>query len=42
MTFDVLKKAQALGDAQALRDAKRRLIRFHLGANPAADLQKLL
>ena len=31
MSFDVLKHAQALGDAQALKDANRRLIRFDLG-----------
>ena len=41
MTFDVLKQAQALGDAQALRDAGRRLIRFHLGAEVNAGLKKL-
>jgi glucose-6-phosphate isomerase len=31
MTFGVLKTAQALGDKQALLDAGRRVIRFHLG-----------
>lgn len=30
MSFGVLKRAQALGDAQALREANRRLIRFDL------------
>ena len=31
MTFGVLKTAQALGDAAALRQAGRRVIRFDLG-----------
>jgi glucose-6-phosphate isomerase len=31
MTFGVLKTAQALGDKQALLDAGRRVIHFHLG-----------
>jgi transaldolase/glucose-6-phosphate isomerase len=31
ITFGTLKMAQALGDGQALLDAKRRFIRFHLG-----------
>ena len=31
MTFGVLKMAQVLGDKQALQDAGRRVIRFHLG-----------
>ena len=33
MTFGLLKMAQALGDKQALRDAGRRVIRFHLGTD---------
>ncbi len=41
MTFGVLKLAQALGDRQALLDAKRRVIRFHLGKNVVGELQKL-
>lgn len=41
MGFDVLKHAQALGDAQALRDANRRLIRFDLGTDIISGLQKL-
>lgn len=41
MTFGVLIKAQALGDGQALRDTGRRVIRFHLGAEPAAALRAL-
>jgi hypothetical protein len=31
MSFGVLKLAQALGDAQALRNAGRQVIRLHLG-----------
>ncbi len=31
MSFGVLKSAQVLGDKQALLDAGRRVIRFHLG-----------
>lgn len=42
MTFGVLNRAQALGDAQALRDAGRRLICFHLGADVAGGLRRLL
>ncbi|MBL6965992.1 MAG: glucose-6-phosphate isomerase [Anaerolineales bacterium] len=35
MSFDTLKKSQALGDAQALRDAERRVIVFPVGSAPA-------
>ncbi len=42
MSFGVLKLAQALGDAQALRDAHRRIIRFHLGADAVSGLKKFL
>jgi len=41
MSFGVLKLAQALGDRQALQDAGRRVIRFHLGADAIAGLRKL-
>ena len=41
MTFGVLKTAQVLGDAQALTNAHRRLIRFDLGADPAQTLKRL-
>lgn len=41
MTFGFLKAAQALGDAQALRDARRRLIRFHLGTDVVGGVAKL-
>lgn len=42
MTFGVLKLAQALGDAQALKENNRRMIRFHLGTDAMGGLQKLL
>jgi transaldolase/glucose-6-phosphate isomerase len=41
ISFGVLKMAQALGDAQALRDEDRRLIRFHLDREVVAGLQRL-
>ena len=41
MSFDLLKHAQALGDAQALIDANRRLIRFDLGKDVAGGLGSL-
>jgi transaldolase/glucose-6-phosphate isomerase len=41
MTFGVLKMAQALGDRQALLNANRRVIRFHLGTNIAEGLGSL-
>jgi glucose-6-phosphate isomerase len=41
MTFGVLKMAQALGDAQALRNEGRRIIRFHLGNDTLAGLKQL-
>ncbi len=41
MSFGVLKKAQALGDAQALRDVNRRLIRFDLGSDVLKGLAQL-
>lgn len=42
ITFGVLKMAQALGDGQALVEAHRRFIRFHLGQNVVASLQQLV
>jgi hypothetical protein len=42
MSFGVLKAAQALGDAQALQQAGRPVIRFHLGAEAAGALGRLL
>jgi glucose-6-phosphate isomerase len=41
LTFGMLKAAQALGDWQALLDARRRIIRFHWKTNPAAGLKVL-
>ena len=41
MTFAVLIAAQALGDRQALLDAHRRVIRFHLSGDPAQGLVEL-
>jgi len=41
MTFGVLKLAQALGDAQALQNAGRRVIRFHLGQDTLGGLRRL-
>ena len=41
MSFGVLKQAQALGDAQALLDAGRRVLRFDLGRDVSGSLQKL-
>jgi transaldolase/glucose-6-phosphate isomerase len=38
ITFGVLKAAQALGDGQALRQAGRRVIHFHLGSDMAGGL----
>ena len=41
MTFQVLKTAQALGDAQALMNVDRRLIRFDLGGDVTGGIEKL-
>ena len=41
ITFGTLKAAQALGDGQALREAGRRVIRFHLAGDPAAGIGRL-
>jgi transaldolase/glucose-6-phosphate isomerase len=41
MTFGVLEMAQALGDKQALLDAGRRVIRFHLGTDVVGGLKEL-
>ncbi len=42
MTFGVLKLAQALGDRQALLDAGRKVIRFHLEKDVANGLKQIL
>ena len=41
ITFGVLKMAQALGDRQALEDAGRRVITFHLGDDVVEGLESL-
>jgi transaldolase/glucose-6-phosphate isomerase len=41
VSFGVLKTAQALGDQRALLDAGRRVIRFHLGKEVVAGLNRL-
>jgi len=40
-TFGVLKRAQALGDLEALRRRGRRVIRLHLSDDVEAGLDKL-
>lgn len=42
ISFGVLKAAQALGDAQALRDAGRRVIQFQLDGDVTAALQEIV
>jgi transaldolase/glucose-6-phosphate isomerase len=42
LTFGALKEAQALGDRQALIDAGRKVIRFHLGSDPIRGLQTMV
>jgi transaldolase/glucose-6-phosphate isomerase len=42
ITFGVLKNAQALGDAAALTEAGRKLIRFHLGSDVKGSLESLV
>jgi len=39
-TFGILKRAQALGDLQALRAAGRRVLRIHLGADVELGLRE--
>lgn len=41
MTFGVLELAQALGDRQALLEAKRHVMRFHLGKETAEKIKRL-
>jgi glucose-6-phosphate isomerase len=41
MTFGTLILAQALGDQQALQQADRRVLHFHLSPDPVADLLDL-
>ncbi|OGO06570.1 MAG: hypothetical protein A2Y73_02235 [Chloroflexi bacterium RBG_13_56_8] len=40
-TFGVLKRAQALGDWQALQEAGRRVVRVNIGADVEAGLEEL-
>jgi hypothetical protein len=42
ITFGILKKAQALGDARALAEAGRRVIRFDIDDNVAESLTELV
>jgi len=42
ISFGTLKNSQALGDAQALLDAGRRLIHFQLGRHPAQEISNML
>ncbi len=42
ISFDVLKKAQALGDLQALRQAGRRVLRIHLHGDAAPSLASIV
>jgi len=42
VSFGILKMAQALGDKQALKDNRRRVIRINLGTDVPADLERLL
>jgi len=41
ISFSVLKRAQAMGDRNALLTAGRRVIRFHLGADVPDGIRKL-
>jgi hypothetical protein len=41
ISFGVLEMAQALGDKQALEQAGRRVVRFHLGENVSGGLSIL-
>jgi glucose-6-phosphate isomerase len=41
LSFGVLKSAQALGDRQALLDAGRRLLLFHVGSDAPGALRRL-
>jgi hypothetical protein len=42
ITFGVLKKAQALGDASALRKQNRRLLHYHLADELIGGIEKLI
>jgi hypothetical protein len=40
-TFGVLKRAQASGDMQALKEAGRKVVRIHFYGDPAKGISKL-
>ncbi len=42
LTFGLLETAQAAGDRRAMEEAGRRVIRFHLGADVAGGLERLV
>jgi len=42
ITFGILKNAQSLGDRQALLDAKRKVLRIHLGKNILRNIDKII
>ncbi|MBI4632711.1 MAG: glucose-6-phosphate isomerase [Deltaproteobacteria bacterium] len=42
VTFGVLKTAQAMGDREALMNAGRRVMRFHLGKDSVGGLRRLI
>jgi glucose-6-phosphate isomerase len=41
LSFEILKKAQEKGDWEALKEAGRRVVRFHLHQNISAGLKKI-
>ena len=41
LSFGALQAAQAMGDAEALQKAGRRILRMQLGQDPIADLERL-
>lgn len=42
ITFGILKNAQSMGDRQALLDAKRKVLRIHLGKNILRNIDKII
>jgi glucose-6-phosphate isomerase/transaldolase/glucose-6-phosphate isomerase len=41
ISYGTLEQAQMLGDAQALRDAGRQVLRFHLGDDVPGGINKI-
>ncbi len=39
ISYGILKQAQALGDGQALRDAGRRVLSFHMEGDAVSELE---